>query len=73
MKVRHVWLIPPMGVGETKPGLVLTWRRRVQQASPPTWEAYVVFVDERREDVRVEWVPSVYLVPARSEKPPAGR
>lgn len=68
MGVRHVWLRPPLDVGRPRPGLVLTWRRTTRLASPPAWEAYVVYVDGLREDVRVEWVPATYLVPV-TERP----
>ncbi|WP_148046010.1 hypothetical protein [Nocardioides marmoriginsengisoli] len=73
MKTRHVWMLPPLDVGLPRQGLVLTWRRRVVNASPPMWEAYVLWIDERREEARVEWVPASYLQPVESEAPLAGR
>lgn len=65
--IRHVWLLPALEVGQKRPGLVLTWRKRVINASPPVWEAYVCWVDERREDVRFEWVPAMYLRPVQDD------
>jgi hypothetical protein len=69
VKTRHVWLLPALEVGPPKQGYVLTWRRVVRLASPPSWEAYVLYVDERREDARIEWVPAAYLRPVESERP----
>lgn len=68
-RTRHVWLLPALDVGRPKQGLVLTWRRVVRLASPPTWEALVLYVDEPREDARLEWIPAQYLRPVESERP----
>ncbi|WP_148046103.1 hypothetical protein [Nocardioides marmoriginsengisoli] len=67
MRTRHVWLIPPLGVGQCRQGYVLAWRRGNRGH-----EAQVIWVDERRDMQTVEWIPSVYLVPVRSERPASG-
>lgn len=72
-RTRHVWLLPALDVGEPEQGLVLTWRRRVRMASPPTWEALVLHIDERREDSRIEWIPASYLQPVESDPPRSTR
>lgn len=74
MGTRHVWLIPPLGVGECRQGYVLAWRqsKRTPPALEPLWEAHVIWADERRGGhVTIEWIPSVYLVPVSSSKPPS--
>lgn len=48
---------------------MITWRRTVRLASPPAWEAYILYVDDRREDARFEWVPAEYLRPVESRRP----
>jgi len=68
VKTRHVWLLPALDVGKPLPGLVLTWRRTTRLASPPMWEAHVVYVD-RSETIRIEWIPAVYLVPVAADPP----
>lgn len=69
MGTRHVWLLPALDVGVPRQGYVLAWRRTVRLASPPAWEAYVVYVDDRRGDTRIEWVPAAYLRPVESPRP----
>lgn len=74
MKTRHVWLLPPLDVGPTRQGFVLAWRRTQRLASPPTWEAQVLYVlHDDRGELRVEWIPSLYLVPVGPEPPPNAR
>lgn len=68
MRTRHVWLISPLDVGPPMQGLVITWRKRARLASPPVWEAQVVYVD-RAEVCRLEWVPATYLRPVSSDRP----
>lgn len=60
-------MLPALDVGLPRQGYVLSWRRTVRLASPPQWEAYVLYVDERRGDARIEWVPETYLRPVMSE------
>ncbi|MBO9523901.1 MAG: hypothetical protein J7518_20395 [Nocardioidaceae bacterium] len=67
MPTRHVWLLPPLGVGEPRQGFVLEWRKVEQRTGPPQWQARVLFV--RGEQVVVEWWYAVYLVPVVSEGP----
>lgn len=62
-------MISPLDVGPPRQGYVLTWRRTVRLASPPAWEAYILYVDDRREDARFEWVPAEYLRPVESRRP----
>ncbi len=70
MKTRHVWLIPPLGVGRTRQGLVLAWRQKpAQRSSPAYWEAQVIWVDDRTGQASIEWIPSVYLTPVASSGP----
>jgi hypothetical protein len=68
MRTRHVWLLSPLDVGAPLQGFVLAWRKRARLASPPTWEAQLVYVD-RSEVTRIEWVPATYLRPVSSERP----
>lgn len=64
MATRHVLMRPPLDVGQPRQGLVVSWRKRPSTGpSPPFWEAFVAHVDERTGDLRVEWVPAVYLQP----------
>lgn len=69
MKTRHVWLLPALDVGVARQGYVLAWRRTVRLASPPVWEAYVLYVEEPRGSTCMEWVPAIYLRPVQSERP----
>lgn len=62
-------MLPALDVGLPRQGYVLAWRRSVRLSSPPVWEAYVVYVDDRRGDTRVEWVPAIYLRPVSSDRP----
>lgn len=75
MRTRFVWLLPPLNVGHARQGYVLAWRQSVRTppSLEPLWEAQVLYVDERRDMQTVEWIPSVYLVPVRSERPLGGR
>lgn len=68
VRTRHVWMLPALDVGVPAQGLVLAWRKRARLASPPIWEAYVVYVD-RSEVTRLEWVPATYLRPVESPRP----
>lgn len=65
-----MWLLPPLDVGVSMQGFVLAWRRTQRLASPPGWEAQVLYVD-RSEVARIEWVPQTYLRPVSSERPDA--
>jgi hypothetical protein len=69
VKTRHVWMLPVLDVGLPRQGFVLAWRRTTRLAAPPAWEAFVLYVDERRGDTRIEWVPAIYLSPVLSERP----
>ncbi|MCX6395715.1 MAG: hypothetical protein NTV23_04470 [Propionibacteriales bacterium] len=67
-RVRHVWVRSGFG-GPPQQGLVLGWRRVPREASPPTWQALVLQVDEKTSTVRTEWVFVIYLVPVVSAPP----
>ncbi len=62
-------MLPALDVGVPRQGYVLAWRRTARLASPPVWEAYVVYVEDRRGDTHMEWVPEIYLRPVRSDRP----
>ena len=67
-RVRHVWVRSGFG-GAPQQGLVLAWRRIPREASPPTWQALVLQVDDKAGTVRTEWVFAIYLVPVPSVPP----
>lgn len=70
-RTRHVWLVPPLGVGRTRQGYVLAWRQKPQRTAPPFWEAQVIWVDDRTGQASIEWIPSVYLTPVTGSAPMA--
>jgi hypothetical protein len=70
MGTAHVWIT--YSLGEPVQGLVTAWRQVEHQASPPTWEALVVRVDERDGSTRAEWLSAVYLRPVHSVMPGSG-
>jgi hypothetical protein len=70
MGTAHVWI--KYSLGPPVQGLVLAWRQVVHQASPVTWEALVVRVDERDGSARAEWLSAMYLRPVHSVMPGFG-
>lgn len=62
-------MLPALDVGLARQGYVLTWRKVPRMAGPAMWEAYVLYVDERRGDTHMEWVPATYLRPVESDRP----
>jgi hypothetical protein len=62
-------MLPLLDVGLPQQGYVLAWRQTARLSTPPAWEAYVMFVDERHGDARIEWVPATCLRPVVSERP----
>ena len=52
-------------------GLVVTWRRVQRGASPPSWQALVVVVDDRSERAEAQWFFATELEPVPSDPPGA--
>jgi hypothetical protein len=50
---------------------VVTWRQVQRGASPPTWQALVVVVDDRFERAEAQWFFATELEPVPSDPPGA--
>jgi hypothetical protein len=48
---------------------VVTWRKVQRGASPATWQALVVVVDDRFERAEAQWFFATELEPVRSDPP----
>ena len=70
-RVRHVWVRAPLGRLGARQGLVVTWRQVVRGASPPSWQALVVVVDDRFERAEAQWFFATELEPVPSDPPGA--
>jgi len=68
-RVRHVWVRAPLGRVGARQGLVVTWRKVQRGASPATWQALVVVVDDRFERAEAQWFFATELEPVRSDPP----
>ena len=66
--MRHVWVRAPLGRVGARQGLVLTWRQVQRGASPPTWQALVMVVDDHGR-AELDWFYATELEPVVSDPP----